>query len=78
MLSGQSCVFLIVIALSEPKQLYTQILLKPEVYSPFIKHVTAYAGLIKYASRIVNMKVAKKIDVLIFLVINKGIIFPRL
>jgi len=78
MLSGQSCVFLIVIALSEPKQLYIQILLNPEVYSPFLKHVTAYAGLIKYVSRIVNTNAAKKIDALIFLVIEKTIIIVRL
>ena len=31
--------FLIVIATSDPKQLYIQILLKPDVYSPFLKHV---------------------------------------
>ena len=70
--------FLIVIALSEPKQLYIQILLKPEVYSPFLKHVTAYAGFIKYVSRIANTNAAKKIDTLTFLVIKKAIISPRL
>ena len=39
--NGQSCVEPIVIATSEPKQLYVQILLNPEVYSLLKKQVTA-------------------------------------
>ena len=78
MLKGQSCVFLIVIALSEPRQLYIQILLNPEVYSPFLKHVTAYASFIKYTNRIANTNAAKKIDALILLVTNNAIIIPEL
>ena len=70
--------FLIVIALSEPKQLYIQILLNPEIYSPFLKHVTAYASFIKYINRIANTNAAKKIDALIFLIIKNAIIIPRL
>ena len=38
--------FLIVIATSEPRQLYIQILLNPEIYSPFLKHVTAASATI--------------------------------
>jgi len=70
--------FLIVIALSEPKQLYIQILLKPDEYSPFLKHVTAYASFIRYPTKIANTNAAKKIDVLILLFIKNPIIISRL
>tara|TARA_B100000674_G_C37128896_1_gene596871 strand:+ start:98 stop:307 length:210 start_codon:yes stop_codon:yes gene_type:complete len=58
MVSGQSCVEPIVIATSEPKQLYVQILLKPDVYSLLKKQVTA-----EFATRVgYTIDIAKTIN----------------